>query len=178
MEARQNKRKADNSYDSTGDHALQRPQDPLQAREKHRLTFRARHDEVLQCHHRSFGSMFRERAITDSAEIRHLFTSRVHLGEVTLPCAGSEGLVRSRIRHFLTFYNVQLGFLQMEDARPNDLTPSQVHQADELLSRCMFTSDHLLFWVYAGYREAALAYFSMRNVLPDYLVPPKFLLGA
>jgi hypothetical protein len=106
---------------------------------------------------------------------------QVCLGEFNLPL-GNENNLRKRVRHFLAFYRWQMGFVELSAVpQTPSLDENQIAEADRILSRWIqHRSEHLLFWVYAGYREACFCYDRQRQLdpLPPHLEPPEWLRGA
>jgi hypothetical protein len=105
----------------------------------------------------------------------------VRMGEFQLP-RGNENNLRTRVRHFLTFYRWQMGFVELSEVpQTPSLDGNQIAEADSILSRWIQQhSELLLFWVYAGYREACFCYDRQRQLdpLPPHLEPPEWLRGA
>jgi hypothetical protein len=98
------------------------------------------------------------------------------MGEIKLPKTKKD-VLKIRLRHYIVFYRVVLGI-----GRDNDqvrvLSAEEMAEADKYHRELVLTNKLLLFWVYAGYREAIHRY--IPGLLGKYsalLEPPESLRG-
>jgi phosphoglycerate-specific signal transduction histidine kinase len=129
-----------------------------------RLSFRTPSDYVLQRNHHTSYELWQKKET--QVGVRDMLSSIVPFGEVSFACEGQESLVRSRIRHLLIFYALQMG-LKRENTPLNDLKAHEIRTANKLLSACMLQSEAFMFWIYAGYKDAYELYRRVGGQMPS-----------
>jgi hypothetical protein len=95
------------------------------------------------------------------------------MGDVKLSKENVDVLI-VRLRDYIVFYGVVLS-IGKDDDQVQDLS-SEMAEADKPLREVVLTSDHLLFWVYAGYREAIHRY-RPGSLKKQQYEPPEYLRG-